>query len=338
MPRRCRLRCVRPGVRPRGPLRGAGRAAPRTAPAPARAAPRSAAGATASAWRSSRRIARSSPSRATSATTPRSGSAPCSPFVAPPRRRAASRRGTPWISPGATSSRPWAACLQRGPADPRRPLAVVACDDAGDPARVATHLVDDLRVPAIVGFYGLLSQQGGDRSGGVALRPAGGCWRSPPTRRRCLRAIPSAPGQPRLVWRTTTSTDMVQAPVAALLSEVIEPELRATPGLLAPGEPIRVLFARVANATGLSAADGYVSTLRFNGKSVAENGESFASSSTPIRPTLPRATRWSRTSRPRSSATARTSSSLRWTRPWARRWSASGRRRRTSGRATFRPA
>ena len=51
------------------------------------------------------------------------------------------------------------------------------------------------------------------------------------------------------------------------------PQPAPNPGL--PAEPIRVAIARIANASGLSYADHCVSTLRFNGKSVAENGESF---------------------------------------------------------------
>ncbi len=90
-----------------------------------------------------------------------------------------------------------------------------------------------------------------------------------------LRTIPRAPGQPRLVWRTEVSLDLLDAPVAALLADVLEPELRAAPGVLAKGEPIRVVTTRIANASGLSGADNLVAMLRFNGKSVPENGENF---------------------------------------------------------------
>src|SRR5262249_12353477 len=38
------------------------------------------------------------------------------------------------------------------PGRPARPLAVVLCDDREDATRAARHLVDDVRVPAIVGF------------------------------------------------------------------------------------------------------------------------------------------------------------------------------------------
>jgi hypothetical protein len=90
-----------------------------------------------------------------------------------------------------------------------------------------------------------------------------------------LRTIPRAPGQPRLVWRTTTSAEMVVPPTVALVSEVLDPILRATPALLRPGEPIRVAILRSSNASGVSYAGLFVSTLRYNGKSALENGEAF---------------------------------------------------------------
>ena len=102
---------------------------------------------------------------------------------------------------------------------------------------------------------------------------------------------------------------MMAAPVMALLEEVVEPELRAAAGHaggLRVGEPIRVALVRVANATGLGVADDYVSRLRFNGKSVGENGESFRQSSSPTRATTRRRTPRPRASPPRSRATGRT--------------------------------
>jgi serine/threonine protein kinase len=154
---------------------------------------------------------------------------------------------------------------------PKRPLAVVACDDTVDPARVAAHLADDVGVPAILGFS--RSQEVADLAQGTL--GARGVLELASNTASMLRAIPHAPGRPRLVWRTTTSADMQVPADAALIAGVIEPELRAAAGLLAPGEPIRVVLVREANTSGLSQADRCVASLRFNGKSVAENGPSF---------------------------------------------------------------
>jgi serine/threonine-protein kinase len=156
------------------------------------------------------------------------------------------------------------------PGGPRRPLAVVACDDAPNAARAAAHLVD-LRVPAILGFA--RSKEVIDLADALFL-PKGVMALAANTS-SLLKSIPRLPGEPRLVWRVTSSTDMMVPPKAALVSDVFEPELRSVPGLLAPGEPIRVAVARVNNTSGLSQTDDLVSVLRFNGKSVAENGASF---------------------------------------------------------------
>jgi len=154
---------------------------------------------------------------------------------------------------------------------PRRPLAVVSCDDAREPSRAAAHLVSDVRVPVVIGFH--RSKEVADLAASF-FTPRGVLALASNTA-TMLRTLPHAPGQPRLVWRTTVSSDMMDAPVAALVSAVIEPELRAVPRLLAPGEPLRVATSRVSNASGLGSADYLVATLRFNGKSVAENGDAF---------------------------------------------------------------
>src|SRR6185503_2013923 len=67
----------------------------------------------------------------------------------------------------------------------------------------------------------------------------------------------------------------MMVPHAVAVTELVEPELRAIPGLLRTGEPIRVALVRVDNASGISYADIFASSLRFNGKSVAQNGANF---------------------------------------------------------------
>ena len=90
-----------------------------------------------------------------------------------------------------------------------------------------------------------------------------------------LRDIPQAPGEPRLVWRVTVATDAITWPFVATVERELEPEVRAIPGLLRPGEPIRVALLRHDSLVGQTTADSRVRELRFNGKSVAENGDAF---------------------------------------------------------------
>jgi serine/threonine-protein kinase len=161
--------------------------------------------------------------------------------------------------------------LPARPGGPRRPIAMVLCDDAKDAARVADHLVNDVRVPAILGFA--RSKEVLDLASSL-FTPKGVLALAANTA-ASLRDIPRAPGEPRLVWRVTVSNDMRSPVVSDVLAQVLEPELRRAPGPLARGAPIRVAVARVQNPSGQSSADRLVATLRFNGRSVTENGEDF---------------------------------------------------------------
>jgi serine/threonine-protein kinase len=152
---------------------------------------------------------------------------------------------------------------------PKRPIAVIACDDRVDAERVATHLVDEVRVPAVIGFarsreVADLAASHFNRRGVLALAS---------NTASMLRNIPHAPGEPRLVWRTTTSADMVAAPSSALVNELIEPALRKDG--LRPGEAMRVAIGRVDNPSGQSYAHFYATSLRYNGRAALENGEAF---------------------------------------------------------------
>jgi serine/threonine-protein kinase len=154
---------------------------------------------------------------------------------------------------------------------PPRPMAVVVCDDSGDPARVVAHLVDGLGVPAIIGFA--RSKEVLDLSATV-FTPKGVLALASNTA-SMLRDIPHAPGEPRMVWRTTTSSLMDAPAFAAVLSEVVEPELRSGAAALSADDRVRVALITVNNPSGTGYADLLISRLRYNGRSVAENGADF---------------------------------------------------------------
>jgi hypothetical protein len=77
-----------------------------------------------------------------------------------------------------------------------------------------------------------------------------------------------------MVWRTTLSSGARTKVETALVRDVVEPDLRAR-GALKKGEGMRVAFVNIDNATGVSNLDALVATLRYNGRSVADNGEDF---------------------------------------------------------------
>lgn len=141
------------------------------------------------------------------------------------------------------------------------PLAVVMCDEAADPVRAANHLAD-LEVPAVVGF----------RSTDAALATIPSVFlrahvlsfiamnQSAP-----LMQIPEPAGEPRLVWRSTIDSVAMTTPIAALLSDVLEPRIRGT---------VKVAVVRRRKG-GSDLASALFRALRYNGKSALENGDAF---------------------------------------------------------------
>jgi len=161
--------------------------------------------------------------------------------------------------------------LPARPGGPKRPIGVVLCDDLKVARPAAEHLVRDLRVPAILGF----ARSSDVLELGASLFVPRGVLALAANTATAIRDLPRGPDGQRLVWRVTIGTDAFVPGEVALLSDFIEGDLRAQPGALAPGEPMRVALVRTAGAAGQSYSDGFVGKLRFNGKSVAENGAQF---------------------------------------------------------------
>ena len=149
-----------------------------------------------------------------------------------------------------------------------RPLGIVACNDANDPVRAARHLVDVVRVPAVIGFHS--SQEVVDLATSVFV-PAGVLAVASLNTGPHVTGVLHPPGSPRLVWRTTISTTQTTPPLAALVGAHLEPALRAA-GMRGA---MRVAVVRANNATSRALVDDLVERLRYNGKSVAENGAAF---------------------------------------------------------------
>ncbi len=158
----------------------------------------------------------------------------------------------------------------RGPGQTRaRPIGVVLCDEGSDPVRAATHLAVDVEAPAVIGFRSarsaltviptvLLPRQ---ITSFIAISQA-------PE----LTRIPEPADQPRLIWRSTLDANVTAAPLAALVSDVLEPRLRAATGGVRSG-PIRVALVRRSGTHDV--VDEEFRLLRFNGKSALENGDDF---------------------------------------------------------------
>lgn len=158
-----------------------------------------------------------------------------------------------------------------------RPLAMVACHDLDDPIRAATHLVSTIQVPAIVGpaFSGVTITVANEVTipGGVMTMSASAT--SPAV---------SDLDDHGLAWRTVPSDAIQAIPLAAgsvaggdSLATHTEKLVRAELGL-SPSDRVRVAMTVKGDAYGTGLANAITKTLKFNGKSVADNGNDFLTS------------------------------------------------------------
>ncbi len=156
---------------------------------------------------------------------------------------------------------------------PPRPLAIVACDDSKDNLRIgiAHHLVDDVRVPAVIGFAS--SQEVIDLATSVFI-PKRVLMIPSVNVSALITAIPHPAGIPRLVWRTAISTADVASPIGVVIGDFLEPRLRALPSVGADS-PIRLALLRSGDASGQSFAGSFFERVHFNGKTVLENDANF---------------------------------------------------------------
>lgn len=155
-----------------------------------------------------------------------------------------------------------------------RPIAVLECDDGTDARRAALHLVDDLGVPAVIGF----------RSGMEAMDlantlfvPRGVLMISATNTNPMLTALPAPAGAPRLVFRTTYNTADNVTAIGHFVSGALEPQVRSEglDGSNGRRAHLRVASLRARAVAGADIGDALRNNLRFNGKSAVENGDDY---------------------------------------------------------------
>jgi serine/threonine protein kinase/ABC-type branched-subunit amino acid transport system substrate-binding protein len=149
-----------------------------------------------------------------------------------------------------------------------RRIAVVACDGDRDRNRAARHLADDLRVPAV-----LLGLVGTDNLVGLisnVFEPANVLTMLPHSASPSVTSLPQGPAG-RLVWRSTFNTEQLVDTEAALIEQEIEPQWKRKTA----GRTTRVAYLHRKDVLLRVLSDHLLSVLRFNGKSVVENGDDF---------------------------------------------------------------
>jgi serine/threonine protein kinase len=149
-----------------------------------------------------------------------------------------------------------------------RPIALVVCDEGVDPQRAAKHLVEDVEVPAIIGFRSTSSAL---NVIATELLPNHVLSLVSISQAPAVTRIPEPADEPRLVWRSTLDRDDCVRPLAALVSDVLEPKARSA-GLGTRPLKVATVWAKAASHDMVEALFG---ALRFNGKSALDNGPNF---------------------------------------------------------------
>jgi ABC-type branched-subunit amino acid transport system substrate-binding protein len=145
-----------------------------------------------------------------------------------------------------------------------RRIALVGCDDKVDARRAAAHLVDDVGVPAILGFGS--GKELVDLAGSLLVQrrvlSVATLTESP-----AITRLPQPPGLPRMVWRTSYSVEAAANATAAFVRDAIEPRRR--------GGTTRVTLVREGGSNHLPFAQTFYRSLVLNGKPAAENGDDY---------------------------------------------------------------
>lgn len=145
-----------------------------------------------------------------------------------------------------------------GPDGGVRPLLVVGCDTSGDVMAAARHLVDDLRVAAIVGptageHVVDVTQQVSARGGTLLMTPAS-----------VVSAISDLADE-GLTWRTVPS-DAQRAKLVIEEMKELEALLRTTRGL----ETVKLAIVHATDAAGTSAYDAIRGKLILNNRFITD--------------------------------------------------------------------
>jgi serine/threonine-protein kinase len=147
------------------------------------------------------------------------------------------------------------------------PIAVVTCDDATDAERAVHHLVDDVGVPAVIGFG---SGQKLAALAGAFLIPRRVLSIATMSTNPIVTHVPQPDDLPHMVWRTSYSRTDVAAAIAGFVRDVLEPRLPAS------SRPTRMTLARIDQPAGALFGDELHRRAVFNGKSAVDNGNAYA--------------------------------------------------------------
>jgi branched-chain amino acid transport system substrate-binding protein len=142
-------------------------------------------------------------------------------------------------------------------------IALVGCDDRADASRAAHHLVDDVGVPAILGFGSgkMLTELEGSLLVPRRVMSVATLTSSP-----LITRVPQPTDLPRLIWRTSYSIEATADATAAFVTA-----LEARRGLART----HLTLVREDSQPVLPFAQRLFRKLVFNGKPAADNGSDY---------------------------------------------------------------
>lgn len=153
------------------------------------------------------------------------------------------------------------------PGGPVRPLVVVVCNELPDPLRPSRHLVEDLKVPAVIGP---LSSSGALAAAQQVMIPNNVLHLNPTATTLAMTELVDN----GLVWRT----DAVDADLVGAMNSftgILETQLRSAEPPATPvvtGENgLKVAYVHRGDILGTSVQSLFLETLTFNGKKASEN-------------------------------------------------------------------
>jgi hypothetical protein len=129
------------------------------------------------------------------------------------------------------------------------------------------HLVDDVGVPAVVGFGS--GQKLADLANSF-LVPHRVLSVATLSTTALVTHVPQPDDLPRMVWRTTYSRNDVAAAIAGFVRDALEPRLPAA------SRPTRMTLARIDLPAGAGFGEELHRHAVFNGKSAADNGDAYS--------------------------------------------------------------
>lgn len=142
-------------------------------------------------------------------------------------------------------------------------LAVVVCDDR-DPMLAARHLVEDVAVPAIMGFGS--GQQVIDVAGSYLIERQV-LTMSTLTTNSLITKLPQPPGLPRMVWTTVSTAETTALSTAAFIRGVLAP--------MTHSRHARIVLVHAEGTRTIPFAQRFHSEITRSGRPTLEDGADY---------------------------------------------------------------